>query len=208
MRIAGFNLKGVETIIALNLMVFVLEMVNVDYIIENFGLTPATILTKPWTIITSMFVHAGFSHVFFNMFALFFFGIYLTRLVGERTFLKIYFAGGIFAGLAYVFTSLVFGIPSPDIPAVGASGAIFAIMGTLVVLRPNMTILLNFLFPMPLWIFAALYTLYALFSIGLTMGSIAHNAHLGGLVLGLLVGYYLKKKTPPEVHTYGYRVYY
>jgi hypothetical protein len=200
MRIFGYDFDVVEMLIAANVIVFLITFYNPVWIYNNFSLLPDAITRQPWTILTSMFLHAGVSHILFNMIALFFFGLYLERLVGENDFLKIYFLGGLFAGLAYLFTSLFFDIPRPDVSAVGASGAIFAVMGALVVLRPRLLIFVYFV-PMPLYIYAILYTLWALYEMASTAGiagGIAHNAHIGGLLAGLYFGTRLKKKAGRE----------
>jgi membrane associated rhomboid family serine protease len=188
-------------------MVYIFEWAAREWVFTTLALKPATVLLKPWTLVTSMFVHADVSHLLFNMISLLFFGLYLERLLGEKEFLKIYFIGGVFASVSYVITSLLFGIPHPNVYGVGASGAIFAIMGTLVVLRPNMTILYNFLFPMPLYVWVILYTVIAVPSM-FAGGPVAHNAHLGGLLAGYFFGKYYKPWIPEEGGgTYGYRFY-
>ncbi len=200
MRVFGYDYDVVETLIAVNVIVFLITYYNPVVIYDNFSLLPDAITKQPWTIITSMFLHADPTHILFNMIALFFFGLYLEKLVGENDFLKVYFLGGIFASIAYLITSLMFNIPRPDVPAVGASGAIFAVMGALVVLRPRLLIFVYFI-PMPLYIYAVLYTLYALFEMGTTSGiagGIAHNAHLGGLLAGLYFGVRYKKRVGSE----------
>lgn len=197
MRILGVYKSAVEVIIFANIIVYVLEWAAKWFIFGLFALQARTVHLKPWTIFTSLFVHADFSHLLFNMISLFFFGIYLERLLGEKNFLRVYFMGGIFASLAYVFTSLVFGIPNPRVFAVGASGAIFSVMGTLVVLRPKLTILYSFLFPMPLYVWVLLYIFIAVPAM-FAPGSIAHNAHLGGLLAGYFFGRYFKSRIPED----------
>ncbi|MFH0859900.1 MAG: rhomboid family intramembrane serine protease [Candidatus Altiarchaeota archaeon] len=206
MRILGSNKGAIEVLILANALAFIITLINQKWVFMNFALQPATVFVKPWTIVTNMFLHAGLGHIAFNMIALFFFGIYLEQLVGEERFLKIYLWGGVFASIAYVFTSIFFGLPSPTVFAVGASGAVFAIMGALVVLRPNMTILYNFFIPMPLWVWAIIYTIIAVPEMLYPVGSIAHNAHLGGM----LAGYYFGKRIQAEGTGgggYGYRFY-
>jgi len=202
-------MKTIETIILINAIIFILTLAIPGIIFGLFALQPISVISRPWTLVTNMFVHAGFEHILFNMIALFFFGIYLERLIGVREFLKVYFIGGIFASLSYVFTSFLFHIPPPDVPAVGASGAIFAVMGALVILRPKIVIFVNFLFPLPLYIWVILYTLYSLPAMFMTSGTIAYNAHLGGLLAGIIFGYYYKKKFPEHPYAYyGPRGYY
>lgn len=97
-----------------------------------------------WTLLTSMFMHAGFAHLFFNMFSLFFIGKFLERIIGGKRFLWFYLISGVFAGfffsvlsylLGYGLGEKVFG--NPSIIAVGASGALFGLLGILAVLTPR-----------------------------------------------------------------------
>lgn len=97
-----------------------------------------------WTFLTSMFMHAGFFHLFVNMFSLFFVGKFLEKLIGKKRYVWFYIFSGIFAGIFFVLLSGFFGnsdagariFGSPEIYAVGASGAIFGILGVLAVLVP------------------------------------------------------------------------
>lgn len=97
-----------------------------------------------WTLLTSMFVHIYFWHLMANMFSLFFIGNFVEKLIGRKRFFWLYIISGLFAGLVYVFLSYYFGIPgigakifgNPEMPAVGASGAIFSLLGLLAVLTP------------------------------------------------------------------------
>lgn len=208
MRILGENKGAVETLIAANILAFIIALINRQWLYEKFALQPSTVFAKPWTVISSMFLHAGFGHLIFNMIALFFFGLYLERVVGEENFVRVYLIGGVLASVAYVFTSLAFGIPQPYVYAVGASGAVFAVMGALAVLRPNITVLVYFLFPMPLYVLMILYVIISVPALLHPIGNVAHNAHLGGLVAGYLFGRYFKEREGERAHQqtmYGYR---
>lgn len=165
----------------------------------NLALAGSTIFEKPWTILTSMFLHSGFHHLLFNMIALFFFGIYLGSIVGEKEFLRIYFIGGIAGGLLFTFTSLAVGIPNPYTFAVGASGAIFAVGGALTILRPRMMVIL-FPIPFPMPLYMAVFGFMVLMSF---LPGIAWQGHLGGLIVGALYGYRFKKKESLRGHFYG-----
>lgn len=106
-----------------------------------------------WTLITSMFMHANFIHLFVNMFSLFFLGNFIERIIGRKRLFWLYIISGIFAGLFFVFLSYFIGsiciiqflggclgakiFSSPSTMAVGASGAIFALAGLLAVLTPR-----------------------------------------------------------------------
>jgi uncharacterized protein len=201
--------RVIEYIILANALMFILGLAAPGWAMDNLALTPADMLGRPWTLFTSMFLHAGFEHILLNMFfGVFMFGTYLERIIGEREFAKVYFAGGIAAGVFYTLMSLAFGLPDPRTSAVGASGAVFAVIGALVVLRPNMQLYLYFLFPMPLWVFASLYLLYSVFAIPTMVGGgTAISAHAGGLIAGILFGRIYKDRVqePPQ---YAYVRYY
>ncbi len=165
-------------------------------------LDPATVASAPWTIITSMFLHAGFLHLFFNGFALYMFGPYLERMIGSNRFLALYFATGIAGALAYAATFYL-GILPQSIPALGASGAIFGVLGAVAVLRPNLMIFVWFV-PMPMKFAALLWVGLSLLETVNISGGIAGAAHLGGLVMGALAAYYLLRKGDVHVDPHGY----
>jgi len=132
------RLSATTQLIILNVVFFIVFLI-VDSFYKDFfsyiALQPSAILhgQKLWTIITSMFMHAGFFHLFFNMFSLFFVGRFLEKLIGRKRFFWIYLVSGIVGNLFFVFGGFIFG---NDIPGVGASGAIFGILGVLAVLVP------------------------------------------------------------------------
>jgi len=131
-----------------------------------------------------MFVHAGFWHLFANMLTLFFFGSYLARLVGSGKFLFVYFAGGILGNILFILLA-----PSLAV-AVGASGAVFALGGVLTVMRPKLPVVIFPIpIPIPLWI-----AVIGGFLILSFLPFIAWQAHLGGLVLGLIAGLVFRKR--------------
>jgi len=191
-RYQRFKLNPIWIIIGLNLIVFVatyifLRSVAIDIyreFISFFGLVPALFLNRPWTIVTCMFVHSGFWHIFANMLTLYFFGTYLYRLIGQSKFLFVYFGGGILGGILYLLLAPSFSI------AVGASGAIFALAGALVVMRPKLPVLI-FPIPVPIPIWLAVFGGFLILSF---LPYIAWQAHLGGLVLGLIAGSFFRKR--------------
>ena len=103
--------------------------------------------------------------------------------IGDRKFLLMYFGGGILGSILYLLLG-----PS-SIPAVGASGAIFALGGSLVMLRPQVRVLVLFIIPAPLW--AAVIGGFLILSF---FPNVAWQAHLGGLVFGLIAGYFFRKR--------------
>lgn len=179
----SFSLSPILVLVIVNLLVFIATII-VRELIFLLGIQPAGFLSRPWTILTSMFVHAGFWHIFANMLTLFFFGSYLSRLVGQGRFLIVYFAGGILGNILFII------LAPPLSVAVGASGAIFALAGALVVMRPKLPV---FVFPIPapipLWV-----AVIGGFLILSFLPFVAWQAHLGGLVLGLIAGYIFRKR--------------
>ncbi len=200
--------RFIEALLLVNAVMFLVTNASHDLVVYNLGLVPAKLWFMPWMIFTNMFIHYDIWHLFSNMFfGVFMFGTYLERIIGKKRFIRTYFLGGLAASIFYALLSLGIGIPDPRIPAIGASGAVFAVIGALVMLRPNMIIYLNFFFPMKLWVFAGLYMLYSLFAFPASAaGGIAHSAHLGGLLVGLWMG--RKYKTSIERPVYSQVKYY
>ena len=189
-------------LIAANVVAFVgvlVLMVSFDEakVVSWVALMPAVILQgqNVWTFFTSMFMHAGFGHLFVNMISLMFIGGFVEKLIGKKRFLSLYFAGGLFAGLFFVLIALASGVDM-NVYAVGASGAIFALGGLLAVLTPRLPVLVFFIIPMPMW--AAMgFLMFGLWALSLGLGlPIGNTAHLGGLIVGLGYGFYLKRRFP------------
>jgi membrane associated rhomboid family serine protease len=176
---------AVWVIIGINLLVFIATLISQNLILL-LGLQPASFLARPWTIVTNLFVHSGFWHIIANMITLFFFGGFLHRLIGRNRFLLVYFAGGILGNIFFILLS-----PSPLSIAIGASGAVFALAGVLVVLMPRLRVLLYFIIPLPLWVVVLVFMVLWSFIPGL---NIAWQAHLGGLVLGLIAGFIFRRR--------------
>jgi uncharacterized protein len=226
---------------------FILTLYGEEFFYTNLALTPSLIIQGKslWTFLTSMFMHAGFFHLFANMFSLFFIGNFLEKIIGKKRFFLIYFLSGIVGGIFYVLASFLFG--GMDTPAVGASGAIFGLLGILAVLVPfvkiylilgplvvlvvqailggllprefipslniisNLLILVmifslfsfrssfrKFALPLelPMWVIPiiAIVPLSVIsFFVSLPIGN---SAHFGGLLVGLIYAFILKKKFP------------
>lgn len=116
--------------------IFLLSIYGEEFVLNYVALTPSLVLSGKslWTFLTSMFMHGSFFHIFANMFSLFFIGRFLEKIIGRKRFFWTYMISGIIGGLFYVGAALIFG--GLDIPAVGASGAIFGLLGVLAVLVP------------------------------------------------------------------------
>jgi len=210
---------------------------------------------KIWTLVTSMFSHIELWHLLANMFSLYFIGNFVEKLIGKKRVIWFYLISGIFAGLFYVFLSHFFGTSliggrlfgNPETYAVGASGAVFALLGLLVVLIPKypvylisgpiVALIIDSILPvfvssqpvlsivstvvsiyillcvfslisfpdsflrkislpikMKLWV-APIIAIVPLVLIGLFVDlPIGNSAHIGGLLIGLLYAFYLRKK--------------
>ncbi|MDK2825858.1 MAG: hypothetical protein PWQ63_1891 [Methanolobus sp.] len=167
-------------IIYLCIFSFILQQVIPGYT-QLFQLVPALVLQRPWTLVTHMFIHAGFTHIFFNMLVLFFFGPELERRAGKKIFIYVYFTAGLVAAIAYTLTS-----SSPYTPVVGASGAIMGIFAALAIIAPDIKVYVYFI-PMPITYALILFVLLDFFLLG-SNDMIAHTAHLSGALVGLLLG--------------------
>ncbi|MFH1451937.1 MAG: rhomboid family intramembrane serine protease [archaeon] len=198
----GFLSSYTGIIILINVIFFLLFLLLSYYFSEEsavswIALQPATVLAGKnlWTFLTSMFMHAGLTHLFVNMISLMFIGNFVERLIGKKRFLGLYFGSGLFAGIFFVLIALVSGTDL-NVYAVGASGAIFGLGGLLAVLTPRLPVLVFFIIPMPMW--AAMgFLLVVLWALSLGLGlPIGNVAHLGGLLVGVGYGFYLKNKYP------------
>jgi membrane associated rhomboid family serine protease len=231
----------------------VLSIYGEKFFLDNIALTSSSILQGQslWTLLTSMFSHVLFFHIFANMFSLFFIGNFLEKIVGRKRFFLVYLASGILGGIFFVGSGLIF---SNNISGIGASGAIFGLLGVLAVLVPYSKIYLiigplililiqfalgpfvpaNFVSAFGFIInLLILLMIFSLFSFNSSMKKFAvpvelhmwllplvaivplviigyfvelpigNSAHIGGLVLGLLYGFYLKNKFPKKTKMIG-----
>jgi membrane associated rhomboid family serine protease len=178
--------KGVKYLLITNVGIFLAQFLLGNKLIYVFGLTP--VLVKEgylWQVFTYMFLHGGFFHIFFNMFALFIFGQDIERAWGTKEFIKYYFITGTGAGIISFLLSF-----NSMVPTIGASGAIFGLLVAFALMYPDRYIYLYFLFPIKakyLVIFFGVLELFASFRY--TGDGVGHFAHLGGMAVGYL---YLK----------------
>jgi membrane associated rhomboid family serine protease len=133
------------------------------------------------TIVTSGFIHGDLAHLFFNSLALFSFGPHLERKIGTPKFVALYFIGLVLSSLGSVYKQR----NNPDYAALGASGAILAVVFASVVYYPTDIIFLFFV-PMPAWVFALVFAGYSLWASKNRRDNIAHDAHLDGAFIGLV----------------------
>lgn len=175
--------KAVKYLLLANVGIFFLEFLWGGELIHLFGLTPALVKKGYiWQFSTYMFLHGGFFHILFNMFALWMFGCEIERAWGSKEFLRYYFITGVGAGVFTFFLSF-----NSHVPTIGASGAIFGILVAFALMFPDRPIYLYFLVPIKakyLVIFFAVIEFLASFRH--TSDGIGHFAHLGGMVIGYI----------------------
>ena len=206
----------IKNIIIINVLVMIMTSLdNSDFMYENFALFyPTSPFFKPWQLVTHMFMHGGFWHIFFNMYTLYMFGVVLEKMWGTKKFLIFYFVTGLGAAALHIFTQYIqvqilmsqFADGSVTAaqaihaikmtPTVGASGAIYGVLLGFAMLYPDT--ILSFIFPpvqvrakWAMIIFAAIALVLGVTGMG---GGIAHFAHLGGMLFGWLLILYWKKK--------------
>ncbi|MCK5615921.1 rhomboid family intramembrane serine protease [Candidatus Pacearchaeota archaeon] len=196
------SFSATTTIIGINIIAFIVFFAAIAISKDsskmiNYGaIMPANIIAGKylWTFVTSMFLHGGFFHLFANMFSLFFIGSLTERILGKKRFFWFYMISGIVAGLLFVALGFFFQMDL-NTYAVGASGALFALIGFLMLITPNLSVYLMFI-PIPIKMkYAAPGILIVLWLISVAGNiPIGNSAHLGGLLAGLAYGMYIKKK--------------
>jgi membrane associated rhomboid family serine protease len=138
---------------------------------------------QPWQLISYAFLHGSFNHLFFNMFALWMFGLPIEKLWGSRKFAEYYVICVIGAGLVQLVVQYISGNVYPTI---GASGAVFGLLLAYGVTWPNAKLFLIF-FPVPIkakWFVLIYGGVELIFGVTGAMPQVAHYAHLGGLIFG------------------------
>jgi membrane associated rhomboid family serine protease len=138
----------------------------------------------PWQLLTYGFLHGGLGHLFFNMFALYMFGLPIEQAWGTKRFVIFYLVCIVGAGLVQLLTAAVSG----DIyPTIGASGGVFGLLLAFGMMYPNQRIML-LIPPVPIkakWFVIGYGALTLFFGVTGTMAGVAHFAHLGGMLFGL-----------------------
>lgn len=186
--------KAVKHIIIINLLMLVLTYLNNPLMSKWFALNPISFIWKPWQLVTYMFMHGGFGHLFFNMYTLFIFGSVLENVWGTKKFLTFYFVTGIGAALVNIGVQYLTGSFALT---VGASGAIYGILMGYAMLYPDsmLTLILPPVSMKAKWfvlIFAGIELLLGISNN--PADNVAHFAHLGGLVFAFLLLMFWKKR--------------
>jgi membrane associated rhomboid family serine protease len=215
--LGGFSLfpPVIKYLLIINIGVFVIEFFFLDMLkagtvsigdvfLKNFALfTWNSPFFRPWQVFTYMYMHGSFSHLFFNMFALWMFGMELENLWGSKTFFLYYTICGLGAGLANLLIAPLFTFTPPNVPTVGASGSIYGVLIAFGMLFPNRYIYIYFMLPIKAKYLVLIYMGVEVFAVmSQSQTGIAHVAHLGGAVVGALYVQFILKKSRFKFTTY------
>jgi membrane associated rhomboid family serine protease len=210
-----FDLPPVtRNLLIANVVVFLLQMLLHDQtslaLTQHFALWPlgpdvtgatpdgnaVTAGFRIWQVVTYAFMHGNVTHILFNMIALYMFGGTIERTFGARNFTIYYFVCAIVAALAQLLVVQYF--THGFYPTLGASGAIFGLLLAFGMLYPHEKVMLIFLpVPMPAWLFVIGYAAVELFlGVTGTQAGVAHFAHLGGMLGGIVLIQYWRGRLP------------
>ena len=179
-------INGVIFVITLLMEQLVFNGMPGIYIIDKwFALNPLAegYNFQVWQLITYQFLHANFSHILFNMFGLWMFGMEVEHIWGSRKFLYFYLLCGVVAGLFNLFLTPLLG--SPPAFTVGASGAIYGVLVAFGLFFPNRYIFLYFFIPVKAKYLIGFFVILEFFMVN-SGGNVAHLAHLGGALAGFI----------------------
>ncbi len=209
-----FPFVNVAIIVANFLVWIIYELPNLDSSVAHSSFYPCTVNgtchhALPWALswLTSMFMHGSWDHILGNMLFLAIFGKNVEDAFGHLRYLAFYIAGGFAAtALQTAVTLLAGSAASANVPNLGASGAIAAVLGAYAILYPNsriLTLVLVFPVKIPAWIWLGLWFLYqlieanyGLFSAHANGGGVAFFAHVGGFIFGMIVAaWFMRTRT-------------
>jgi len=189
------------TLIALNVIVFFLwssarTEAQIEFMQNNFAVSwQALMAGRWWVLITAVFSHSLLLHLFFNMMVLNSFGPIIVDVLGARFFVIFYLIAGVVSSFSHAAVTAFF-LHQPNLPAVGASGALAGILLLFCLLYPREKILLMAVIPLPaLWAALAFVGLDLWGLVAQSRGGglpIGHGAHLGGSLCGLLAYLYVR----------------
>ena len=201
--IGGYKPLFSYAFIGINVLVFLFQATMAPSIAQNFvmeyGAIPIEILAgEDWgTLFTSIFLHGGWMHLLGNMMFLWVFADNIEAIIGNANFLIFYLLGGLAASAAHVFFN-----PMSTIPAVGASGAISAVLGAYLVVFPHSrikTLVFYIFISIPAIVFLGLWIVQQLINGFGALGASAHTggvawwAHIGGFAFGFIAGFFIKR---------------
>ena len=190
-----------RNIFLVNVIFYIATVINQDFMIRTFAMFfPASPLFRIWQVVTYMFMHGGFWHIFANMWGLLMFGGALERTIGSKKYITLYFLAGLGALLLHTGIQFIqIDAQSADMilktPMLGASGAIFGVQVAYAMMFPDSVWTLVFP-PVSLkakWFIAIFIGIELFTGVTGTVGGVAHFAHLGGALVGFLLIMYWKK---------------
>ncbi|MEP0549010.1 MAG: rhomboid family intramembrane serine protease [Rhodothermales bacterium] len=171
-------------LLVINVLIGVYTMTSDPSLLDRWSFKPYQFLRgEYWRALTAGFVHVGLAHLAFNMITLYFFGPWIEGLLGPAKFLAIYFGSEIAANML----TLAKHKDNPAYSAVGASGAISGVLFSFCLFQPFAMLGVMFIIPMPAILFAVLYVVGSIYASQQGGGRIAHEAHLGGALGGVLL---------------------
>ena len=180
--------RWVGRLIAVNVIVLLLQ--SNPFVTFWMEFRPVWVLWRPWTVVTYMFAHAGFWHLFWNMFGLWIFGPRVEMRLGGPRFLGLYFASGLAAALAQGFFA-------PEAAMIGASGAVFGVTLAFAYWWPRERIYIWMVLPVEAWLLVTIYAGLNLWEgVTRTGGEVANFAHLGGIAGAFLYIKLLERYSP------------
>ena len=177
-----YNIRAALWLCLIIFVIFIFQKIIGNFT-DLFILDSRLVIPRVWTLLTAIFLHSGIVHLLYNLFGLALFGSILENIIGSRKFLILFFISGLVASII----SLPF-----YTRVLGASGAVFGILGMLGILRPKLTVWLYHM-PMPMIVALFVWGIGDVIGIYAPAGT-ANIAHLGGLFIGLVAGFYYWKQ--------------
>lgn len=195
-----------KNLLIINGVVFLFQMISGNLVInglpvENFiyqwlALNPVvgnSFNFQIWQLITYQFLHGSFTHILFNMFALWMFGVEIENLWGSKTFLIFYLSCGVIAGIFHLLLSPLLGLGAAY--TIGASGAIYGVLIAFAMLFPDRLIYLYFFIPVKAKYLIGFMIIIEFLAVDSAGSNVAHLAHLGGALAGFLYVLYTKRSS-------------
>jgi membrane associated rhomboid family serine protease len=184
----GLFPSGIKALLIANTAVFVLQYGGLDNLfMQWFALWPSrvvSLLPRVWQLGTYLFLHAGFTHILFNMLILWMFGRDLEGAWGRDRFLRFFFFCGVGAGVCIVAVHYLFG--DPNVPTIGASGAVYGVLLASAILWPDRIVYMNFLFPIKMKYLVMIYGGIAFLGSMSANSGVSHIGHLGGMIFAFV----------------------
>jgi membrane associated rhomboid family serine protease len=216
----GFSLfpPVIKNLIIINVIVFLMQFLGEQVVVGNasvayllnkwFALNPLAGVDnynipyhfQIWQLVTYQFMHGGFTHILFNMLALWMFGMEIENMWGSKKFLTFYLVCGVVAGIAQLVFPVLFN--EALAPTIGASGAVFGVLVAFGMLLPDRYIYIYFLIPVKAKYFVIFYIVIEFFSLP-SGGDVAHLAHLGGALAGFIFVLFNRKPSYSSNAFYG-----